>query len=205
MKPALALILSIPAWCAGPVLDTDQIQTAIQEGSKYKTADQFLEKGLKGKKVKLASAMALDSISKYATFYDDWQAIAAKAAAAHQQMRELKIDEAQPEGLLHVFVEVVGRGEIGSGKIDRRYQDQRAHLVLQIGDRIVQPTDQSMIKQTMQLTETILLEKARKITLNFAFDVSPEDLRRPVEVILIDGDGNKHRAKADLDGVLTLH
>jgi hypothetical protein len=31
-----------------------------------------------------------------------------------------------------------------------------------------------------------------KITLEFAFDVVPEDLQNPVEVILTDGDGNRH-------------
>jgi hypothetical protein len=30
-----------------------------------------------------------------------------------------------------------------------------------------------------------------KITLHFAFDVSPEDIQSPVTVILIDGDGSK--------------
>lgn len=44
-----------------------------------------------------------------------------------------------------------------------------------------------------------------KITLNFAFDVSPEDLQSPVEVILIDGDGNKHQHKADLKGILEIN
>ena len=43
-----------------------------------------------------------------------------------------------------------------------------------------------------------------KITLNFAFDVSPEDLKDPVEVILIDGDGNRHQQKADLSGILDV-
>ena len=43
---------------AGPTLTRPQIQAAIQEGGSYKSIDQFLEKGLKGKRVKLAGAMA---------------------------------------------------------------------------------------------------------------------------------------------------
>ena len=62
---------------AGPVLTPQQIQAAIQYGSKYTTMDKFFEKGLKGKRVMLARAMAADGISKYATFYNDWQAVAA--------------------------------------------------------------------------------------------------------------------------------
>ena len=79
------------ARAAGPVLSTGQIQAAIQEGSKYKTVDKFLEKGLRGRRVKLASAMAVDGISKYATFFNDWQAVAAESAGAHQQMRDLSV------------------------------------------------------------------------------------------------------------------
>ena len=56
--------------------------------------------------------MAVDGISKYATFFNDWQALAAEAAAAHQQLRELRADEVQASGLLHAFVEVHARGAI---------------------------------------------------------------------------------------------
>src|ERR1035441_3132946 len=94
-------LLGTSAWCAGPVLTPQQVQAAIQEGSKYKTIDRFLEKGLKGKRVKLASAMAVDGISKYATFFTDWQAIAAEASGAHQPARELRADDVQASGLLH--------------------------------------------------------------------------------------------------------
>jgi hypothetical protein len=34
--------------------------------------------------------------------------------------------------------------------------------------------------------------------------VSPDDLHAPVEVILVDGDGNKHQEKADLKGTLDI-
>src|ERR1700722_10052410 len=129
----VSALLGTPLWCAGPVLTPPQIQAAIQEGSKYKTVDKFLEKGLKGKRVKLASAMAVDGISKYATFFNDWQAVAAEAAAANQQMRELKGDEGQSTDLLHVFVEVHARGAIPASKMNRRYGEKRAHLVLKIG------------------------------------------------------------------------
>jgi hypothetical protein len=198
-------LLGTSAWCAGPVLTPQQVQAAIQEGSKYKTIDRFLEKGLKGKRVKLASAMAVDGISKYATFFNDWQAIAAEAAAAHQQLRELRADDVQASGLLHAFVEVHARGAIPASKMNRRYREQRAHLVLKIGERIVQPVAKSMMKQSDQSVGMIVAGVAEgKITLDFAFDVSPEDLQSPVEVILIDGDGNKHHQTVDLSGILDI-
>jgi carbon monoxide dehydrogenase subunit G len=202
---SMLTLLATSAWCAGPVLTPPQIQAAIQEGSKYKTVDKFLEKGLKGKRVRLASSMAVDGISKYATFFNDWQAVAAQSAAAHQQMRELKAEDVEANGLLHAFVEVHARGSIPASKMNRRYREQRAHLVLKIGERVIQPVAKSMIKQSDQSVGMILAGMAEgKVTLDFAFDVSPEDLQSPVEVILIDGDGNKHQQMADLNGVLTI-
>jgi hypothetical protein len=198
-------LLGTSAWCAGPILTPQQIEAAIQEGSKYNTIDKFLEKGLKGKRVQLASAMATDGISKYATFFNDWQAVAAESAAAHQQMRELKADDVQANGLLHAFVEVHARGAIPVSKMNRRYREQRAHLVLKIGEQVIQPVAKSMIKQSDQSVGMILAGVAEgKITLDFAFDVAPEDLQSPVEVILIDGDGNRHHQKADLNGILHI-
>jgi hypothetical protein len=201
----LSVFLGTPVWCAGPVLTPPQIQAAIHEGSKYKTVDKFLEKGLKGKRVQLASAMAADGISKYATFYNDWQAVAAESTAAHQQMRELKPEDVQSNGLLHAFVEIVGRGALGTSKMNRRYEGTRAHMVLKIGERIVQPSEKNMIKHSDQSVGAVIAGVAdKKITLNFDFDVSPADLESPIEVILIDGDGNKHQHKVDLKGILEI-
>jgi hypothetical protein len=186
-------------------LTPPQIQAAIQEGGKYKTIDKFLEKGLRGKRVKLASAMAVDGISKYATFYSDWQAVAAEAAAANQQMRGLKPEQIESNGMLHAFVEIHARGAIPTSKLNRRYREQRAHLVLKIGEKVIQPVEKNMIRKDDQGVGMIIAGvPSGKITLEFAFDVLPEDLRAPVEVILIDGDGNRHQQKADLSGVLTL-
>jgi hypothetical protein len=213
--------VGISAWCAGPPLTPNQIQDAIQEGSKYKTADKVFEcldqshvscdKNLKGKRVKLASAMAADGISKYATFFNDWQAVVAQSAAANQQMRELKPADVESKGLLHVFVEIHARGAHGTGKLDRRYSDQRAHLVLKIGDRVVQPVEKSMNYRSGQSVGAFVAGAAMagigtyrsgKIALDYAFDVTPQDLQSPVEVILIDGDGHRHEHEADLAGIL---
>lgn len=200
----MSTLVGTSAWCAGPTLTPDQIQAAIQEGSKFKTADQFFEKGLKGKRVQLASAMAVDGISKYATFFNDWQGIAAEAAAANQQMRELKVDGVHSSGLLHALVEVHARGIIPTGKMERRYSGERAHLVLKIGERVIQPTEKKMLSKSEQFASIFAGAPAGRITLDFAFDVLPDDLRSPVLVILIDGDGNKHQQKTDLAGILNI-
>jgi hypothetical protein len=46
--------------------------------------------------------------------------------------------------------------------------------------------------------------KSGKIALDYTFDVSPQDLQSPVEVILIDGDGHRHEHETDLAGVLDV-
>lgn len=78
-------------------------------------------------------------------------------------------------------------------------------LCLRIGERIVQPVEKSMIKQSNEAGATLLWGSTmRKITLEFAFDVSPDDLQSPVGAILIDGDGNKHEQTVDLKGILEV-
>jgi hypothetical protein len=204
-KGTLFACLHSAAWCAGPTLSPSQIAAAIERGSGHKSIDKYLEKGLVGKRIKLAGAMSRDGISKYVTLYNDFQAVAAESAAAHQQMRDLKPDDVQSSGLLHAFVEVQGGGIVGVARLDRGYQGGRAHLVLKIGDRVLQPLDKSMLKQANQAGATLMWGATmRKITLQFSFDVTPEDLRSPIEIVLIDGDGNRHTGHADLDGVLNL-
>jgi hypothetical protein len=198
---ALSLVFTAPAGAA--VLNEVQIGQAIAYGARFKTKDKFLEKGLKGVRVKLASSMAMDGISKYATFFDDWNLIAAESAAANQQMRTVKPADFEPSGMLHAFVEVHARGALPASKMNRRYLDQRAHLVIKSGDTVIQPSSKQMLKKSDQsLGMAIAGVPSGKITLQFDFEVSPEDLARKVEIILIDGDGNRHQANADLSEAL---
>lgn len=203
---SIFVFLSATGWCAGPTLSPNQIQAAIEEGGKYKSVDQFLSKGLRGNREKLAGAMSRDGISKYVTFYNDFEAVIGEAAAAHQQMRDLKPDDVQSSGLLHAFVEVQGGGIVGVSRLERGYQGGRAHLVLKIGDRVIQPVEKSMLRQANEAGPSVMWGTTmRKIALRFAFDVTPEDLQTPVEVILIDGDGNRHEAKVNLQGLLSFN
>jgi len=94
---------------------------------------------------------------------------------------------------------------IPTGKLNRRYGEQRAHLVLKVGERVIQPVEKKMIvKSDQSAPMAVLGTQEGKITLDFAFDVIADDLQSPVQVILIDGDGNKHQEKADLKGILDI-
>jgi hypothetical protein len=198
MRPLLCALLAI-SLANGQTLTTDQIAAAIAYGSHYKTRDQFLEKGLRGIRVKVASAMALDGISKFATFFNDWNYIAAEAAGANQQLREVKPEDFDAEGLLHAFVEIHARGAIPASKLNRRYLQDRAHLVIRVGDKTIQPVAKSMLKRSDQSPGSVVLGlPTGKITLEFAFGVAPNEMAQEVEVILVDGDGNQHKGKANL-------
>jgi hypothetical protein len=190
----VALACGVSAWGAGPVLTPEQTQAAIQEGRKYKTADKFFSKGLKGKPVEISG-------NTNVTFFNDWQAVALESAAAHQQMRELKADEVKTTGVLHAYVEIHAAEtwtfRQGNGKF------RHSHLVLTVGDRVIQPlAEEKVVKD--ETSNKVLVGKGWVITLAFDFDVSPEDLLNPVGVVVIDGDGKKHQKKADLKGVLKI-
>jgi hypothetical protein len=187
------------------LLTPQQITAAILEGRAYKTANEFIDKHLSGRRVKLASVMAADGIKKTAMFFNDWEAVVAASALAHQQMRELRAEEIQPTGMLHALVEVSGAGILPTSKMSRRYSGDQAHLVLKIGDVVVQPVSKDMVRQSESAVWAVLIGigGGRSVRLSFEFDVSAEMLDRgPVEAILIDGDGHRHQAKANLTGIL---
>lgn len=194
----LMLLATVPAWCAGPTLTPQQIQAAMQEGTRWfalpvqfgkgKAVGDFFDEELKkkGKRVRLAGLMAMDGISKHVTFFNDWEAVAAQVVAANQQMRGFKAEEAQTAGLLHAYVDVHALGLIPSSKLVERYGAQQVHLVLLIEGQVIQPVSKTAFSGYLE----------------FAYDLSPGDLRNPVTVILIDGDGMRHQQKANLAGVL---
>jgi hypothetical protein len=176
MRVLVCTLLAISI-ATGQSLTTEEVAAAIAYGTHYKTKDKFLEKGLQGVRVKLASAMAFDGISKFATFFNDWNYIAAEAADTNQQLREVKPEDFHPEGLLNAFVEVHARGAIPASKLNRRYLQERAHLVIRVDDRTIQPATKSMLKRSDQSPGSVVLGlPTGKITLEFAFEVSPADI-----------------------------
>ena len=219
----LASILEVPVWCAGPPLTPQQIQDAIAEGKQYKTAETLLacldheysssphvqwnhlcNGVLPGKRIKLKW------LSQYAMFFNDFVAVAAQSAAANQQMRELRPTEVESHGLLHVLVTAHGRGRKVAKRNKRQYGISQPHLVLKIGEHIVQPIDKNVRSSGYNFAsplEAIAIGPSQTTVsvLEFAFDVSPQDLQLPVTVILIDGEGNRHEQEADLAGVLTIN
>jgi hypothetical protein len=136
--------------------------------------------------------------------------VVAQSAAAYHEVRELKLADVQSKGLFHVFVVMQAKGGTVAELV--RYNDF-CHFVLKIGDRIVQPIEKTANFRELQSMETFLVEHTSrqanpvgspKITLGYSFDVSPQDLLSPVEMILVDGDGNRITHEADLAGILDI-
>lgn len=199
----LSVLLLATAACA--LAQDPYVVEALTHGAKYKTRDQYLKKGLlHGKTVELASGMAMDGISKNATFFDDRDLFGSLAAAANQQMRKVDPTELKRTGMLYAYVEVIGRGAIPIGKLHRRYADDRAHLVLETADgEIIQPGKKEQIGTSgTSVGGALMGYPSGKIMLLFNFDVPPSKLQQKLTVILIDGDGHKHVKKADLSGIL---
>jgi hypothetical protein len=229
------MLLVVHGWCAGPPLTPQQIQAAINEGVKYRTAEKVFdcidqkhsscEANLKGRRITIQGSwaapsnsrwkkfgrFAADGIRKDAVFFNDWQAIVAQAAAANHQVRELKPADVQSKGLLHVFVEMQAKGGTVAELV--RY-NEHCHFVLRIGDRVVQPVDKNANFRDGQSTEVFLVEHTSRqanpvgsprITVSYSFDVSPQDLLSPVEMILVDADGNRITHEADLAGILDIN
>ena len=174
---------------AGPILTPQQAQAGTQEGRKCKTADKFFDKGLRGKRVEPTGYTTV-------TFFNDWQAVALASAEAKFEMRELKVDDVHPTGLLHAYVQTKLTIPIGavhwSGIGDSDASVRRSNLVLVIEGKAVQPVGRRIVSN-----------HGATVMLAFDFDVSPRDLLNPVMVVSVDGDdGHRHQKKADLGGIL---
>jgi len=205
----MVTLIPASAWCAGPALTPVQIRSALVEGMRYKSLNQFFQrkqisgyKHIRGTTVTLATGLSGTDIQ--ANFFNEWWAVAAQGAAARQQMRQITPDQIESTGLLYVRVYAGAVGAVSTSKLNRRYGSKQAHLVLQIGDRTIQPVQKEMVSRSDESVPNLLIGLPEgEITLDFAFDVTPAELESPVMVILIDGDGKHHQHKADLKGILT--
>jgi len=203
-----------------------QIAEAVAYGKQFKSHQDFLKDGLKGKKFQIASAWAKDGISKYVTFYSDLDVISAAAATANQQMRALTEEDLMKiprTDLLFANVELHARGALPVSKLNRRYTDGRARLVLKIRERLVQPLKDGFYPSPpkTECYNTLYLWSVfgtynfavggivpvalscgpsgpSKFSLEFAFQLTPEQMRQKAEVFLIDGDGHRHKTQVDL-------
>ena len=194
-------------------LSENEVKDAVAFGARFKSADQFLDDGLKPYKLKIAGVMATDGTSKYVTVLTDWTTIAAASADAHRRLRELTADDMAKfpnTGLIQVIAEMHARGMIPAHRMQGRYGNGRTHVVLKFGETIVQPLEQQVVSDVSSPAYTLWAFTSNtlgslgwvvaqpvggwpeeKIMTNFTFSLSAEQRRSKGKVILIDGNGSR--------------
>jgi hypothetical protein len=221
MRSAVCVFLVFSGCMTADALTDEQIAEAIRYGQQYRTPDLFMRDGLKAKKVQLASAMAMDGISKYVMFYRDADVVSAAAAAANLQLRTFTIADARqiPDtGLVFANIQLQARGMIPVKKLNKRYPEGRGHFVLRVDGVVIQPVDKSIIPATkadgvfvgifymwgqvgrigFATAIPVYTQPAPdRMVFEEAFRLTPDQLTKKAEAILIDGDGHQHKGQAD--------
>ncbi|MCU1250089.1 MAG: hypothetical protein JWQ49_3118 [Edaphobacter sp.] len=213
---AIAGIAQVPS----SPLTSPQIQDAIAKGKQYRTRDRYLDGGIKAQKIRLAGAFAGDGISKYLIFFTDYDIVAAAAADAAHQMREFSDVDAKNlplSGLTLVNVQLHARGDFPVRRLQQHFIGQNLHLVLQIGNTVIQPVARSDVRDsgvmpadgplvvrywtngnTSLITTDRLGFSAERIEVEFAFQIPPEIAAAKAKAILIDGEGKHYVDEVDL-------
>jgi hypothetical protein len=153
--------------------------------------------------------MSWDGTSKHVKFFTDWVNIAATAVVANRQLRELsaaEIERIPRTGLLIAIVELHARGSLPVLKLEKRFTEGNTHLVLKIGDKLIQPQEAFTLSDEIKKTWSdlgwrtgYLIEKEeRKLTLQFAFDLDEQQLNSKATAILLDADGKQRKVDAEL-------
>ena len=215
----LLLFCLSPTFSASKKLTPIEINEALAFGNQWKSPNKFVEEALKPYRVQIASAWSKDSISKYVTFVTDWITVAAFATEAKRRMlpvTQADTERLPMEGLLNAVVELHGRGMMGASKLNGRWGGGSAHMVLKIGEEIVQPVAaKAMSEQSVEYQNWMFVTKTfgglgwtiggplpsyaeGKITLKFSFALNDRQSKENVSVILIDADGKQHDGKVDL-------
>lgn len=211
-------ILCSAVHAAKKALDEKDLGEAIALGNRFKKHNDFLEDGLKAYKIQMSSAMAMDGMSKYLTVLTDWTTVAGAAADAKRQLKPFTLDDAKQvplNGLVHVIVEIHARGLIPTNRINGKYGNGKAHLVLQFGEAIVQPLDNKLLSETSSTfyygwNYTVLTFgnmgwvfggpagwRDKKFVMTFSYQLADEQREKRARAILIDS--NSGQDKVDID------
>jgi hypothetical protein len=214
-----ALFMIAAALSAQPISD-EAIKKAIAFGQTFKSRSKFLEDGMKASKVQIASSMAKDGISKYVTFFTDFDAVASAAAQANQQMKPFSLNEAKTlplTGLTYAHIELHARGDLPVRRLNKRFIQNSSHFVLKIGEDVLQPLSKEMSKaqdaswempialfswwqagNVSLLTGGTLGMSGGRVEMEYVFRIPDEKAIGPAQAIIIDGDGKRHSEKIDL-------
>lgn len=200
------------------VLDEKDLTEAMALANRFKKHNDFLEDGLKPYKVRMSSAMAMDGMSKYLTVITDWTTVAGAAADAKRQLKPFALENAKQvplNGLVHIIVEIHARGLIPTKRIESKYGNGKAHLVLQFGEENVQPLDHKLLSETSSAfyygwNFTVVTFgnmgwlfggpagwQEKKFVMSFSYQLTDAQMEKKARAILIDS--NSGQDKVDID------
>lgn len=211
---------------AGPACARDLYENALAAGSRYESRRDYIDRALSKNKVQIQSAWAADGISKYVTFYRDEDVLASLVADAKAQLRNITVDDLKAipiTGLLFANVDLHARGVLSKNKLERDFTDGKTRLVLKIGDQFIQPVRDGffpsqpktgcvettylwtvfgsyrfMVGGAVPVTTSCDPNGPNKFSLEFAFQLTQEQMRRKAEVFIVDGRGKKYSKQVDL-------
>jgi hypothetical protein len=203
----------------------ERLNEAIQEGLRHPTRAKYLQKGAVGNECKWAGVFSTDGISKEVRVFTDFDIVAAAAAGANSQMRPFTAVEASTLPLFNMTfatVSMTARGEFPVRTLRTKYAAEGVHMVLQLGDSLVQPISRHQAETTGSsahigtlirwydlggvslLTAAPLGFHRQEFRQEFAFDVRPESVKGSPTVWVIDADGKRTQLKCNFDGLRTL-
>lgn len=203
----------------------EQLQAAISEGLKFPTRARYLEKGTKAGRCGWAGTFSMDGIKKEVRFFTDFDIVAASAAAANGEMRRFTLEEARKLPLYDVLfanVWMKAQGAFPVRRLQSKYVEGGLHMVLQVGDSLIQPLSKADIQTEGEsaqfgtlyqwydlggyslLTGTPLGYVAQVFQQEFVFPMSAAELPTALQVWVIDGDGNRKMLECELSKLRRL-
>lgn len=204
----------------------EELQQLASKGSGYRNKIEYLHGELNSNRVQLASAWAADGISKYVTFFSDKDVVCSLVAEGNANLHTVTVEELEAipkTGLLFANVELHARGAVPIYKLNKRYTDGKAKLVLQINGSYVEPVKDGYFPSAPKTgcTQTFYLWSMfgtyrfgfgaitpltiscdpvgpSKFSLEFGFQLSEVQMQQTATVILLDGARHQHRSRIDL-------
>jgi len=202
----VALLFATPALS----LTDTEIQEAIELGRQYANAEQVWEKEFeKTNKVKIDGYWNYTG-AKVVRVLTDRAKVTMASAEAARQMKPFTVDDARalPDlGRLHAVLRVSCRCDMT--KIAATFADNRAHMVLEFGEMIVQPEEKRWLKgennygaaawyflQTGNVIMAQPISNFAKSSLIYEF-LYPEPPTRQFRFVLVGHKGKRFTAKTD--------
>lgn len=132
----------------GPSVELPEavLARAIAAGSEAGSPARYLERAGRELQCSIAGYMSMDGIEKKVLFLSDFDRIALAAASAKMELRTFGLIEAKQlpvTGTLLAEARLAARGAFPMERLQKKYSATGTHLVLIVGDSVVQPIDKS--------------------------------------------------------------